>query len=135
MIARDDFLAAVRKCIGTPVVHMGRLPGMAIDCVGLPWAACNSLGMRLEPTADYNSNPSADDLSDGLRSYCDEVDDGEHLWQVYVGRQARHIVVPSRLNECGQQLVIHAWGHGRRCVCETVWEKAIAKRWRIRGIE
>jgi hypothetical protein len=135
MIARADFMASVRQCIGTPVVHMGRTIGKAIDCVGLPWAACNALGMCLPATANYDALPSEHDLSDGLAAYCDEVADGGHLWQVFVGSQARHIVIPSGVNQCGQQLVIHAWGNGRRVVVETVFSRTVAKRWNIRGIE
>lgn len=134
MIDRADFLAAVRNCLGTPVVHLGRTPGKALDCVGLPWAACNALGMALPMTQDYGGVPSADDLAEGIASYCDEVENGGHLWQVFVGQQARHIVIPSRLNECGQQLVIHAWGAGRRRVCETVYNRRVARRWHIRGV-
>jgi len=134
MINRDEFIVAVRSCIGTPVVHMGRTPGKAIDCVGLPWAACNNLGMGLDPTPTYNALPSADDMAKGLAAYCDEVADGGHLWQVFVGSQARHIVIPSGFNECGQQLVIHAWGHGRRQVCQTVFDRRIDRRWNIRGV-
>ena len=136
MISRDDFKAEVLRAVGTPVVHMGRIPGMALDCVGLPWAACNALGLALPATNTYDGFPSEDALTDGLRSYCDEVSDPEdaHLWQVYVGRHARHIVVPISDNQCGQPLVVHAWGHGKK-VCRTIYDRVVAKRWRIRGVE
>lgn len=134
MIARDKFIDVVRRCVGTPVVHMGRKPGRALDCVGLPWAACNALGMGLPETRTYDSMPSAADLADGLARYCDMVPQDGHLWQVYVGREARHIVVPVGVNGCGQTLVVHAWGVGKR-VCETVHTKRkIAAQWRIRGV-
>jgi hypothetical protein len=135
MIAREVFVDAVRRCIGTPVVHLGRKIGKALDCVGLPWAACNALGMGLPATATYDALPSEGELADGLASYCDEVPEGGHLWQVFAGSQARHIVIPSGVNDCGQQLVIHAWGNGRRVVVETVFARVVAKRWNIRGVE
>ena len=134
MIDRAAFVDAVRQCLGTPVVHLGRTPGKALDCVGLPWAACNMIGLNLPPTPIYDALPSADDMASGLSIYCDEVQDGGHLWQVFVGSQARHIVIPSGFNECGQSLVIHAWGDGRRKVCQTVYGRPVARRWSIRGV-
>lgn len=92
------------------------------------------LGMTLPPTEPNNAVPSEDDLTRGMAQYCDEVTAGGHLWQVYVGREARHIVVPVGLNECGQMRIVHAWGYGKK-VLETVFEKAIARRWNIRGVE
>lgn len=134
MIRREDFIAAVKECIGTPVVHMGRVPGKALDCVGLPLVACQSLGLELPPTDAYNATPSGDDLTRGLSGYCDPVDDGGHLWQVFVGSQARHVVVPVGVNECGQPIIVHAWGYGRR-VRQTIHTRAIVARWQIRGVE
>ena len=134
MIARAEFIRAVRSCIGTEVIHMGRKPGKALDCVGLPWAACNSLGMGLPATMVNNAMPSEADLTAGMSKYCAQVDDGGHLLQVYIGREARHIVVPVGFNECGQVLVVHAWGYGRK-VCEAVFDKPVLHRWNIRGIE
>lgn len=129
-----DFLAAVESCIGTPVVHFGRKPGRALDCVGLPWAACVACGMEMRPTATYSARPTADELTAGLSQFCDEVETGGHIWQVMHGRQARHVVVPVGMNECGQQVVVHAWAKGR-VVRRVVWNDGVVRRWAIRGIE
>jgi hypothetical protein len=135
VVPLESFIESVKDCIGTPVVHMGRLSHKALDCVGLPWAACNALGMELPATGAYNAMPSGNDLSRGLMSYCDPVDVGGHIWQVYVGQKPRHCVVPVGLNGCGEPVVVHAWGMGRR-VCETIYSRRrIFARWRIRGVE
>lgn len=127
-------MEAVEACIGTPVVHYGRKPGAALDCVGLPWAACVACGMDMPATASYGARPSEDELTAGLSQFCDEVDGDGHLWQVMHGRQARHVVVPVGVNDCGQPLVIHAWAKGR-VVRRVVWESGAVRHWRIRGVE
>ncbi|MBK8745664.1 MAG: peptidase P60, partial [Propionivibrio sp.] len=37
-------LAAARACIGTPFVHQGRIPGLALDCAGLVVAVAQAIG-------------------------------------------------------------------------------------------
>lgn len=135
MIARQDFIDAVRSCVGTPAVHMGRHPGKALDCVGLPWAACWMCGLELSNTRTYDSTPSEADLTAGLSQFCDrEMDPARaHIWQVLYGRQARHVVVPVGVNECGQPLVVHVLPKMRE-VRETVWQGIIYCGWRIRGV-
>ena len=136
MIQRAEFVSAVRRCIFTPVCHMGRTIGRGLDCVGVPYAAAVACGLDLTPTRAYGVLPSESDLVDGLSSYCDKVTDiaDAHIWQVRVGRQARHVVVPVGLNGCGQPLIVHAWGRNRMVV-ETVQVEPIVHLWRIRGIE
>lgn len=135
MIARADFLAAVRSCIGTEVGHRGRTIGGALDCVGVPWAACRAVGLEVPDTADYGIFPGGDQLSSGLLAYCDQVDelDRAHILQVFVGRQARHVVVPVETNEAGELRVVHAWGKSRRVELVKL-DYTIAHLWRIRGI-
>lgn len=136
MIERQDFIDAVRSFVGTPAVHLGRNPGSALDCVGVPWAACWKCGLELDRTPTYDSTPSETDLRMGLSQFCDVVEwPGEaHIWQVYYGRQARHVVVPVGVNECGQTLVVHVMPKMRQ-VRETVFDGIIAAMWRIRGVE
>lgn len=136
MIAREQFLAAVRSCIGTPVGHNGRTIGGALDCVGVPWAACVACGMAMEPTPQYRRRlPSADELAAGLSVYCDRVGDlaRAHLLQVFAGREARHVVVPVR-TEGDRLYVVHAWGKGG-VVQETALRDRVAQGWRVRGVE
>lgn len=136
MIQRAEFVSAVRRCIFTPVVHMGRTIGRGLDCVGVPYAAAVACGLDMPPTRSYGVLPSESDLADGLASYCDKVTElaDAHIWQVRVGRQARHVVVPVGTNGCGQPLIVHAWGRNRMVV-ETVQVEPIVHLWRIRGIE
>jgi hypothetical protein len=136
VIPRAQFIASVRSLVGTPIVHLGRAPGRALDCVGVPWVACVACGLDLAPTPVYDALPREAQLTAGLALFCDEttVDDDAHLWQVLHGRQARHVVVPVGMNQCGQAVVVHAWAKGR-VVREVVSDYHIARLWRIRGVE
>jgi cell wall-associated NlpC family hydrolase len=136
VIPRAQFLDAVLACIGTPVAHMGRVPGGGLDCVGLLWAACRACGLDLPPTQSYGVLPSESQLTAGLLAYCDRCDDlaAAHAWQVMAGRQARHIVVPVGVNGYGQAEVVHAWGKHSK-VRRAVLTDHVAAGWRIRGVE
>lgn len=52
MTARGDVVSAARALINTPFVHQGRLPGVALDCVGLVVAAARD-ALGLGPEFDY----------------------------------------------------------------------------------
>jgi len=41
---RLKIVAAVRACIGTPWVHQARIPGRALDCIGLAIQAAKAAG-------------------------------------------------------------------------------------------
>lgn len=136
MIARQQYLDAVASCIGTEVGHRGRTIGGALDCVGVPWAAATACGLVLPVTRDYSLHPHGDELSGGLMQYadrCDRLEDA-HMVQVYVGRHARHIVVPVELGPSGIEWVVHAWLKSKT-VERTRLTHAVAQLWRIRGIE
>ncbi len=116
---------------------MGRRPGIALDCVGLPIAALSTCGMAVPPTPSYGLLPSEQQLTDGLSSYCDRIDLEDaipgDLLQVVAGRQARHIEVFTGHNECGQKLVTHAWARNGH-VQEAILVDVVMQAWRIRGL-
>jgi hypothetical protein len=116
LIAREQFLAAVRSCIGTPVGHRGRTIGKALDCVGVPWAACVACGMEMVETPAYRRLPTGEQLRAGLAIFCDEVADpaAAHLLQVYVREVPRHVVVPVGVS--------------------AILADRVAAHWRIRGV-
>ena len=45
MTTRADIVSTARSFIGTPFHHMGRLPGVGLDCVGIPICVMRELGM------------------------------------------------------------------------------------------
>lgn len=136
MISHLAFQQAALSCIGTPVVHMGRQPGAALDCVGLVWAACRMAGLELAETPTYSAQVDEATLTEGLELFCDRETDHAraHVLQVMHGNQARHVVVTIGANECGQPLIVHAWAKGR-VVRRTILDMRVVAGWRIRGVE
>ncbi len=129
MISRSQFIDAVVACIGTPVVHTGRTPGEGLDCGGLPWAAARACGLDLPPTRRYLRWPTGDALAAILGDFCDPSSlDDAHVWQVYVGKQPRHVVVP-----IGGGRVVHAWGKAGKVQAVRLTDRVFAG-WRIRGV-
>lgn len=45
MTTRADIVRVARSYLETPFHHMGRLPGVGLDCVGVPVCACRDLGI------------------------------------------------------------------------------------------
>ena len=69
MITGADVVAAARLELGTPWMHQGRLPGVALDCAGLVIATAKRLGLLADAwdVADYTREP------DGrLLALCDQ---------------------------------------------------------------
>lgn len=56
---RDDIVLTARSFIDTPFVDRGRLPGVALDCVGVPVCVCRELGLRPPDfdVAPYTNQP------------------------------------------------------------------------------
>jgi cell wall-associated NlpC family hydrolase len=53
MTTRQDIVDAAYEQIGTPWVHQGRLPGVALDCAGLVIVVARKLGL-VPPDFDIN---------------------------------------------------------------------------------
>lgn len=65
-----DVVTAARALIGTPFHHQGRLPGVGIDCAGVPIVVGRMLGL-VAPDFDVAGYPPVPDGS-SLRAYCEE---------------------------------------------------------------
>jgi hypothetical protein len=52
-------VAAVRACIGTRFRSQGRVPGLALDCVGVALVAAQAAGEHINLTGDYLWRSSA----------------------------------------------------------------------------
>ena len=136
-VSRNAFVSLVEGYIGTPVVHRGRIPHIGLDCVGLAIAACRALGMDVPEPPIYGKLPDADVLRAGLNLYCSERPAATRvpgdLLQVYAGKQARHVVVFTGVNSCGQHLVVHAWGKNG-VVQRAILDDRVVAAWAINGM-
>lgn len=64
MTTRDDIVRVARSYLGTPFHHMGRQPGLGLDCAGIPICVCRELGL-VEPDFDvppYTPTPDGHTL-------------------------------------------------------------------------
>lgn len=135
MIPRQRFLDAVLSCIGTPVIHLGRVPGHGLDCVGLIWAAGRIAGLDMPRTPSYGPLPSGAVMTAGLALYADPCQSpaDAHIFQVYAGKEPRHAVIPVAFD--GDRVeVVHAWGKHAK-VKRVQLVDQIDACWRLRGIE
>ncbi|MCA8949531.1 MAG: C40 family peptidase [Planctomycetes bacterium] len=65
MSNRARFVEVVRGYVGTPYQHLGRLPGVGLDCAGVPLCAMAEVGLE-PPDARYGLCPSVDELEHWL---------------------------------------------------------------------
>lgn len=133
MIARSQFVAAVKALVGCAVRHRGRDPRFGIDCAGVPIAALAALGVRVEDQCTYGALPAADQIAAAMAAYCDQIDPGDRmagdLLQVRFGQEARHIVVMVSETTCVE--AIGRFGEVREV---RLRPSRIRTAWRLRGI-
>lgn len=72
-VSRDALLATGRSWIGTPWHHQGRLPGVGLDCVGLPVCLAAHFGLPLSDCHDYARLPNPDKLLGHLAENLDPI--------------------------------------------------------------
>lgn len=66
----DEIVATALSFCGTPFVHQGRVPGVGMDCAGVPICSARAFGI-VAADFDVTGYP---DMPDGrsLRAFCDE---------------------------------------------------------------
>lgn len=136
-ITAADIIAAARACLGTPFVHQGRIPGVALDCAGLMVAVAQAIGAEYRDQAGYGRNPVNGLLEAAL-------DDQPCLEAVSpASRQPGDILLmrfdsePQHLAIFTGETIVHAYQHVGK-VCEhrlaRVWAARIVRVYRFRGI-
>lgn len=69
MTTAADVIEAARGLLGTPFHHQGRLPGVGLDCAGVPIVIARQLGL-VHPDFDVTGYPAIPDGST-LQAYCE----------------------------------------------------------------
>lgn len=127
---RAQFIAAARALVGTPYQHRGRLPGIALDCVGVVVLAAAACGVTIPEPAPYGTVPTG--LLAGLARSCDPVEiaqPGDVLAILWAG-EPRHLGIL-----VGGDRMVHA-----RARCGMVSEETLRRgyrvhsAWRVRGL-
>ncbi len=131
----DDIVAAARACIGTPFVHQGRIPGVALDCAGLVVAVAESVGVEYADHAGYGRNPANGLLESVLdvQPFLTRVFDrkpGDVLLMRFAG-EPQHLAIFTGDN------IIHSYESVGK-VCEhrmaDVWAVRIVRVYRFKGV-
>ena len=136
-MTRDDIIAAARDLIGTPFVHQGRLPHIALDCAGLVVAVAQAVGVEyIDQTGDSRS-PSGGLLESAL-------DDQPGITRILpADRQPGDVLLmrfsgdPQHLAILAGTTIIHAY-EAPGLVCEhdltDLWARRIVRVYRFKDL-
>ena len=110
----EQVVNSARALIGTPWMHQARLPGLAVDCVGLVVLVARQLGL-VSPDFDvrgYGRSPDGS-LLYLCQQYMHEIEDLEPgaVIAVRTYRDPQHLGIVAPGRGAGQWNVIHACQH------------------------
>lgn len=128
---RDDVVAAARRMVGTPYRHLGRQPGVALDCLGLVIEVareCAIVGSGFD-IGGYTKVPDEAELLAGFRERCREVSiidpPAGAIGLFMVCKRIQHCAVLTGCEPCPG--MIHAYAPAHKVV-----EHWLDARWRAR---
>jgi hypothetical protein len=105
-----EIVAAVRQCVGTRFRVQGRVPGLALDCVGVALVAAQASGCRVGDVPPYRLGGDHEALVDAFVEQlgllrCAEAAPGDLLlYAPAIGR--RHLAVQT--SAYAETMVVHA---------------------------
>jgi cell wall-associated NlpC family hydrolase len=131
----DEIIAAARAELGTPFVHQGRLPGKALDCIGLAIVVARTWH-TVEDTAAYGRSPLNGLLQAGFDAHplLERIAQPEPgcILLMRFGKNPQHVAI------CAGETVIHSYGTVGKVVehrFSDVWRARVVRSYRLRGIE
>ncbi len=143
MTTRAEFVAAARALIGTPTHSHGRIPGVGIDCIGVPVVAAVTSGIKPEgfDIAGYGTTPDG-----SLLPLCDEhmvrigkaeIQPGDVVVVRWRQGEPQHFGVVGDWRHGGLS-IIHADDHRHKCVIEhRMWfggSMRLVRAFRVPGL-
>lgn len=116
---REAFVAAARSLVGTPYHAHGRLPGVGVDCIGVPIVSCWLSGIkpRTFDVQGYSMQPDGT-----LLARCDE-----HMTRIPREQMQAGDVVVARWGVDPHHFGVVAENKGRRTIIH-------AENWRHREV-
>jgi len=123
---------AAISMVGTPYLHQGRLPGVALDCIGLVSEAYRMAGYPHQIPADYRRIPDVRVLSQYVNKYCikkDKADIGDIIL-IRFSIDPQHFAIMSYGNK-----IIHAYNQAKKVVIDNYSEEWIKKTVGIFGVK
>lgn len=141
MTTRREIVETAREELGTRFHHVGRLPGVALDCVGLAIATAHKLGLDYHDIDSYPRIPDGKTLTEELAKCTEpvgieDVQPGDMIvfWCDPRTKHPQHLGIVTQVDPIR---IIHTWEQARR-VCETdlgFWAGRICYARRYKGIE
>lgn len=104
-----EFIAAALATCGTPFVHRGRTPGVALDCAGVVKSSLAAIGVG---SGDELYGTSAADVTPHLAATFDQVPLEQRgagdVVAIWWAGAPRHLAILVGRNSGGVDLVVHA---------------------------
>jgi hypothetical protein len=122
----DKFINAARQLIDTPYQHQGRLPGTAVDCLGVVILAAQGAGWLPDDWEDIiDYKPNTPDLLERLLEYgvvqnFPEIGAIATLVNRPTHQKVRHLGIVADWR--GERTLIHASARAGRCVEQPLKE-------------
>jgi hypothetical protein len=113
MPTRDEFIAQARTHIGTPFKHQGRLPGIALDCVGHLVLALSAIGVPVVDTKNYRRHADWPVFMAKLRDHGEFIGASREavrpgcILALKDGKYQTHCAIAAFKN--GEMTIIHAY--------------------------
>jgi uncharacterized protein YijF (DUF1287 family) len=131
---RELIYTTAQSYVGTPFVPQGRLPGIGLDCIGVPICVAWALGLadRSEDVRGYTISADGT-MPKLLRKYLRPTSDpkpgdiGAFMWDGDTGEHHLGVLTPRRN---GRLMMVHALGPRSPC---RVIESAILPKMRMLG--
>lgn len=138
MTKADIFMNAVISMQGTPFVHQGRTPGIALDCAGVVVCGAEAAGIYLPDQKAYPTVPDGDRFVKTVESCCDKIRfeavSVADLMMFTWGRRPQHIAVVSHIDPIR---IIHSWNGSGGVVensLDEFWLRKLRGCYRLRGL-
>jgi len=133
----DAIVTAARALVGTPFVHQGRLPGIALDCAGLVIAVARCFGLDPIDVPGYGRSPhrglleatvAGQDCLSEIR--LDQATAGDILVMRFA-REPQHLAI-----HAGDTLIHSYEAVGQACehALTDIWRTRIVRAFRFRGL-
>lgn len=129
-----SIIAAARSEVGTPFHHLGRLPGIRLDCAGLVVHVANQIGADCLDVDGYSNHPSQGMLEAALDSQpclrrvaINDRQPGDVLLMRFKGD-------PQHLAICAGKTIIHAYSNAGQVSehrLSDVWAARIVRVYRF----
>lgn len=137
---RQQIIEYARGQVGTPYHHQARLPGVALDCIGLVTATLDHFGLPWKEVPGYRPVPDGKLLVEHVSRWLDPVDRAPQPGDVGVFWFASpslptHTGIFSDLGGLG---LIHTYTRVRRVVevqLDEYWQKRLHSVYSFRGVE